>query len=319
MAIGRYSKACLQSWGVSDVICKAMSIPSGDMQATLHLKNLTADDVRSRLERAELSGLFSVIWSGIEALQSDDKTVDFCAGGACHFEVGQVTVASIQCSVCGDEKRSGRMMKFCTSCPKAVCPSCAEEDALPMGRTRSKTMPAFGTRSQLRTPRLLPAGPVDGLEDEVVQWIEAITNDKRGNRSCLEWLKDGKVLCRMANIIKPGSVPHVNENCTTPWKERENVSAFIKATRAMGMMEKDTFSTPDLQDGKDWKVVNSSLLQLGALTRDIPGFSGPYIGIAGQAKVQDVARPKKTTTQYGGLRTDINQQLRENFTNVRHM
>merc|ERR1712137_1436048 len=88
----------------------------------------------------------------------------------------------------------------------------------------------------------VPATPTDGLEDEVALWIEAITNDKRGNRSFLEWLKDGKVLCRMANIVRPGCVPHVNENCTTPWKERENVSAFIRATRAMGLMEKDTFS-----------------------------------------------------------------------------
>lgn len=180
-----------------------------------------------------------------------------------------------------------------------------------------QTMPA--PAAHLRTTRFSPRDRVDGLEDEVAEWIEELTNDRRGNRSFLEWLKDGKVLCRMANVIKPGSVHRVNENCTTPWKERENVTAFIKATRAMGLMEKDTFSTLDLQEGKDWKVVNSSLLQLGAAARDIPGFSGPHIGIAGQAKVNDTARAAQSTTQYGGLRTDITQELRDNFTNVHHM
>merc|ERR1712113_193099 len=109
------------------------------------------------------------------------------------------------------------------------------------------TMPAPATclrtttTRTARATRFSPRDRLDGLEDEVAEWIEELTNDRRGSQSFLEWLKDGKVLCRMANIIKPGSVHHINENCTTPWKEQENVSAFIKATRAMGLMEKDTF------------------------------------------------------------------------------
>lgn len=314
MALARGSKSWLESLGVSDVICKAMRIPLEGQEASLYLSSLTSDDVKRMLEAAELAGLFSVIWSGIEDLQSGAaKTSGSCAAGACSFEVGNVTATSVECSACGEEKRCGRKMHFCSSCSKVVCPSCLEEVAC------STVVSPVARRSSPRAARPALGSAADGLEDEVVEWIEAITHDKRGNRSFLEWLRDGKVLCRMANIINPGSVPHVNENCTTPWKERENVSAFIKATRAMGLMEKDTFSTLDLQEGKNWKVVNSSLLQLGALTRDIPGFNGPYIGIAGQAKIKDEARAKQGTTQYGGLRTDVNQQLRDGFNNVHHM
>jgi len=316
MAKGRYSKAWLECLGISEVICKAIAMPSGDDQATAYLKSMTKDKLKSLLESADLSGLISAIWSGIEELQSNDKTCGRCANGACNFHVGQVSTPTTKCSVCGDEKRCGRKMNFCTSCSNAVCPSCAP-DTKPVVPTQSQPDPAPVSRSKTRFG--LTSTTLDGLEDEVAEWIEAITNDKRGNRSFLDWLKDGKVLCRMANVIKPGSVPRVNENCTTPWKERENVSAFIRATRTMGLMEKDTFSTPDLQEGKEWRVVNSSLLQLGALSRNIPGFNGPYIGVANQAKVKDSARVKQGTTQYGGLRTDITEQLRDGFTNVHHM
>mmetsp|Transcript_52348 Transcript_52348/g.132285 ORF Transcript_52348/g.132285 Transcript_52348/m.132285 type:complete len:318 (+) Transcript_52348:71-1024(+) len=317
MAPVRYGKAWLESFGINDVICQAMNIPSGENQTTLHLKNLAIDDVRRMLEAADLSGLFNVIWSGIEDLQSGSKPIPSCALGHCDFEAGHVTRASIECSVCGDEKKSGRKMHFCTSCSKAVCPSCVDEAEPVVGRTT--TLSAVAMRRRAQSATCARQSVADGLEDEVVHWIEAVTHDKRGRQSASEWLRDGKVLCRLANIIKPGSVSHVNENCTTPWKERENVSAFIKATREMGLMEKDTFSTLDLQEGRDLKVVNSSLLQFGALTRGIPGFSGPYIGIAGQAKIKDEARARLNTTQYGGFRRDITQQLRDGFTNVHHM
>lgn len=317
MAKGRYSKAWLECLGVSEVICQAMAIPTGDDQAIVHLKKMTKDDLAGLLESAQLSGLLSVIWSGIEKLQSDDSARSRCSS-ACNFHAGQVSSPGMKCSACGDEKKCGRKMNFCTSCCNAVCASCMPDTEEPVAPTKSR----FGFEPPVMRSRTRVApggGPMDGLEDEVAEWIEALTNDKRGNRSFLEWLKDGKVLCRMANVIKPGSVPRVNENCTTPWKERENVSAFIRATRTMGLMEKDTFSTPDLQEGKEWRVVNSSLLQLGALSRNVPGFNGPYIGIANQAKVRDGARVKQKTTQYGGLRTDVNEQLRDNFTNVNHM
>mmetsp|Transcript_81926 Transcript_81926/g.265416 ORF Transcript_81926/g.265416 Transcript_81926/m.265416 type:complete len:88 (+) Transcript_81926:729-992(+) len=87
----------------------------------------------------------------------------------------------------------------------------------------------------------------------------------------------------------------------------------------MGMMEKDTFSTPDLQEGKYWQVVNNSLLNLGAASQKIKTFNGPYIGIACSANIEDKARAKQTTTRYGGLRTDVGEQLRDGFSNTHHV
>merc|ERR1712039_528171 len=142
-----------ESLGISDVICKAMSIPSGEYASKAYLKSMTMHDLKSMLEAAELVGLFNVIWHGVEELQAGAETIGPCASGACKFQIGQVTAASIKCCVCGDLKKSGRKMLFCTLCPKVICPMCLDDVEEPVVAKRSQTLPAPATCLRTTTTR----------------------------------------------------------------------------------------------------------------------------------------------------------------------
>merc|ERR1712039_718933 len=105
-----------------------------------------------------------------------------------------------------------------------------------------------------------------------------------------------------------------------PFKEMENVTAFIQACRRLGVMEKDVFSTVDLYEEKSPRSVVNCIHSLGgAVRRTAREFRGPYIGVAQSASVADVARAKITVTQDSGYRTDVIHELRAGVTKDRHM
>jgi len=123
----------------------------------------------------------------------------------------------------------------------------------------------------------------------------------------------------MANKIHPGICPRINTQ-SMPFKEMENVTAFIQACRKLGVMEKDVFSTVDLYEEKNPRAVVNCIHSLGGVVRrTAPSFSGPYIGVAQSANVSDVARAKMTVTQDSGYRTDVTHEVRAGVTKGRHM
>ena len=90
---------------------------------------------------------------------------------------------------------------------------------------------------------------------------------------------------RLVNAIKPGSVPKINASAM-PFKQmvrccsgarclcvrsmrapvtspfQENISNFLKACRALGMLEFEMFSTADLFEEKDITQVRKRTVQL---------------------------------------------------------
>jgi transgelin len=79
-------------------------------------------------------------------------------------------------------------------------------------------------------------------------WIEQVTGDVLVGEFGLA-LKDGQVLCKLINIIKPGSVKKI-ETASMAFKQMENISNFLKACRAVGMIEHEMFETVDLYEQK---------------------------------------------------------------------
>jgi len=148
------------------------------------------------------------------------------------------------------------------------------------------------------------------LDDEVLQWVEAVSGESKGSQSLMEWLKDGQVLCRIANKIEAGICPRINTS-SMPFKQMENVSAFTQACRKLGVLEKDVFSTVDLYEAKDSKTVMICIASLGSHIRHTaPGFKGPYLGVAQNCHITDTAREKTVVTQNTGFRTDIQDEVR---------
>jgi len=116
-----------------------------------------------------------------------------------------------------------------------------------------------------------------GLEAAVVSWIQAVTGESKGGQSVHEWLKDGKVLCKLANCVRPGSVKQVN-TMNAPFKQMENISWFMDAARALGVPEASMFCTPDLFEEKNMGLVMTGLYAYGGAAAG-SGFSGPRLGI----------------------------------------
>jgi len=115
------------------------------------------------------------------------------------------------------------------------------------------------------------------LEEEIVTWIQVITGCSKGEQSTSSWLKDGRVLCQLANKIVPGAVPHINEKAGA-FKERENITKFQRAMRHVGVPESSMFGTDDLYEEKD---LATFLLGIGAYAGAVqarPGFAGPALG-----------------------------------------
>jgi len=163
----------------------------------------------------------------------------------------------------------------------------------------------------------MAGGP--SLEEEVTSWIEVVTGETKGRRTFGDWLKDGKVLIRLANQLQPDICPRCNEQAM-PFKQMENISAFIAACRTLGVLEKDLFSTVDLFELKNLKPVFNCIASLGSVCRtSAPCFRGPYIGVAQNAKITDKARKKTIATQDGGFRQDVAGELRDGRQQGRHM
>jgi len=160
-------------------------------------------------------------------------------------------------------------------------------------------------------PRLVVAAMGD-LEEKVTTWIETITGELKGDQGFGDWLRDGQILCKLANTIQPGICPKVHTS-TMPFKQMENLSTFGRACRELGVLEKDIFSTVDLYEQKNLKSVCLCLHNLGSVVRTTaPDFQGPYLGVAQSGASFDVARPKQTALRDDtGFRRDTDFQLRQ--------
>jgi len=147
------------------------------------------------------------------------------------------------------------------------------------------------------------------LEPEVRRWLEQVSG-QHSSQDLGDWLHDGRVLCEVANTIKPRLCPRINVS-DMPFKQMENITAFIHACRTLGVLEKDVFSTVDLYEKKNMKAVVGCIYNLaGVIRTTAPTFSGPYLGVAQRASVTDAARSKQVVTQDMGYRRDVDAEVK---------
>ncbi|TDH72903.1 hypothetical protein CCR75_007109 [Bremia lactucae] len=124
------------------------------------------------------------------------------------------------------------------------------------------------------------------MEDEAREWLETISEMAIGD-DFGEGLRDGIILCTVANKIHPGVVTRIETKSKMPFKLMENVSAFLKACRVMGVNEFDLFETVDLFELKDLGNVVRCIFSLGrAVQRDYQEFKGPSLGVKESSKNQ---------------------------------
>jgi hypothetical protein len=141
-------------------------------------------------------------------------------------------------------------------------------------------------------------------------WIQQVTGAKLDLRCAEEQedftgcLKDGTLLCKLINVIAPNSVKKIN-TMNAPFKHRENIEMFLKATSAYGLKAGDLFQVNDLYEGRNAYLVVAALHGLGGLAQQ-KGWAGPALGakVSSENRRQfddEVVRAGKTviSLQYG--------------------
>lgn len=69
-------------------------------------------------------------------------------------------------------------------------------------------------------------------------------------------LRDGTVLCKLANAITPGAVPKVNSSALA-FKQMENINNFLEAARNKGVKPNDLFQTVSLYEASNMTQVRA--------------------------------------------------------------
>jgi len=115
-------------------------------------------------------------------------------------------------------------------------------------------------------------------EAEAQEWIETVIGAKfPPGESYEDSLKDGIILCKLMNKLKPGSVSKINTTGAT-FKMMENINVFQKALREYGVADIDVFQTVDLWEQKDISQVTMTLYALGRETYRHAEWTGPWLG-----------------------------------------
>jgi len=132
----------------------------------------------------------------------------------------------------------------------------------------------FGLDAELAAKKA--AGYDTKLEQEASQWLTALTGiEQEGDFE--SWLRDGTVLCKAINVISPHSVTKINTS-SLAFKQMENISNYLDATSAYGVLKSDTFQTVDLYEGKNMMQVIQNIHALGGLAQK-NGHRGPALGV----------------------------------------
>ena len=114
-------------------------------------------------------------------------------------------------------------------------------------------------------------------EKEILEWISAVLEDPLPEGDFADVLKNGVVLCKLMNKIKPNSIPKFKEKGPA-FLLMENIQSFVGAAKKYGVPDEEVFQTPDLFEARNIPQVTLCLFSLGRTTQKYPDYAGPAIG-----------------------------------------
>eukprot|EP01121_Diplochlamys_sp_Union-15-3_P004611 TRINITY_DN1479_c0_g1_i1.p1 TRINITY_DN1479_c0_g1~~TRINITY_DN1479_c0_g1_i1.p1 ORF type:complete len:280 (-),score=63.46 TRINITY_DN1479_c0_g1_i1:106-873(-) len=138
------------------------------------------------------------------------------------------------------------------------------------------------------------------LERRLIQWIEAVTGEKLSSNDFQAALKDGVILCKLVNKIKPGIVPGVRKPSKIAYICMESIDLFLKACTQLGLNTLDLFMSADLWDGSNMNAVLDCLKALGRVARNVPSFSGPHLEGVKPPPAREDATGDHPSVSHGG-------------------
>lgn len=105
-------------------------------------------------------------------------------------------------------------------------------------------------------------------EEEAKQWIETITGEKFSKSTFEDSLRDGILLCKLMNKLRPGLVAKINVS-GGDYKMMDNISQFQRAAQAYGVGEVDLFNANDLYEQKNIALVTQTIFAVARAVSDV--------------------------------------------------
>jgi len=165
------------------------------------------------------------------------------------------------------------------------------------------------------------------LAKDILQWVKELTADETINidgrtDQFHETLKDGVILCRLANTFEAGVIPEKKINKSKmAFKCMENINLFLEAAVKFGVPRQETFQSVDLWEKQNLTAV---LMCLQSLARKASKYGlrslGPKEAEANVRQFsEDQLRAGDTviSLQYGSNKGATQSGI--NFGNTRHM
>ncbi|XP_035687417.1 myophilin-like isoform X2 [Branchiostoma floridae] len=115
-------------------------------------------------------------------------------------------------------------------------------------------------------------------EAEAQAWIVELIGEKFPEGVAYEdALKDGVILCKLINVLVPGSVKRINAQ-KMPFKQMENIGNFLTAVQGYGVPASDLFQTVDLYERRNIPAVTQCFFAMGRVAQTKPDYYGPMFG-----------------------------------------
>lgn len=106
-------------------------------------------------------------------------------------------------------------------------------------------------------------------DKKVMAWIESVLKEKLPSDDLHTCLKNGIVLIRLLNCIKPGTVGRYNKMRLVPLLEMDNIHLFLRGCWTLGVPSEFMFTSLELHKRQDMSKVCRNL---EALSKIAPNF-----------------------------------------------
>eukprot|EP01100_Stratorugosa_tubuloviscum_P014893 TRINITY_DN822_c0_g3_i1.p1 TRINITY_DN822_c0_g3~~TRINITY_DN822_c0_g3_i1.p1 ORF type:complete len:515 (-),score=265.02 TRINITY_DN822_c0_g3_i1:73-1617(-) len=123
-------------------------------------------------------------------------------------------------------------------------------------------------------------------EKEALDWIGNILSEP-ALTDLFTGLKNGVVLCRLMNKLRPGLIKRFDLNPKHALTERENIQNYLQACKAIGIPSQDIFEVSDLHQAKLLPQVIQNLFALGRQAQVLSNFDGPQLGVRYAVSMED--------------------------------
>jgi len=130
---------------------------------------------------------------------------------------------------------------------------------------------------------------------KICEWIEAVTQETIPNKEDL-WpaLKDGLLLCRLINTIKPDLIKKYStpkNGKLHPLMERENIGLYLEGCWRLGVQSSDMFVVADLHGRRNMQGVFNNIAALSSLA-PMHGLKVPSVTGSAPPEQIDITVPE---------------------------